>query len=147
MLAPFILHDSFQASFVSFISTAMVSGNGACVMSRHRKMDTAITRTSFKMSSKSLTFRQELFNSFLIFGLIIVSSGVSSRCCFVLRVAVDDSVAVSPSSAQSSVWSASGSELLPDSSLVPSEVVEVLSEVPSKVPSESLSLGGTTLLA
>lgn len=143
MLVPFILHDSFQASFASFISTAMVSGNGACVTSRHRKMDTAVTRTSFEMSSKSLTFRRELSDSFLIFGLIIASSGAVSRCRFVPRVAVDDSVAVLPSSAQSSVWSASGSLSLPDSSLVPSEVVEVLSEVLS----ESLSLGGTTRLA
>ncbi|KAG2062432.1 hypothetical protein BDR04DRAFT_1165265 [Suillus decipiens] len=40
------------------------------------------------MSSKSLTFTQELFNSFLIFSLIIASSGASSRHHFVPQVAV-----------------------------------------------------------
>lgn len=77
---PFIWHDSCQASFASFVSMMRVSGNGAWVTIRHRKIEPAVTRISFVISSKSLALMRwrDPSEFFLTFGIMASSKLVSS---------------------------------------------------------------------
>jgi len=85
MLMPFIWHAScqasLQASFPSFVLTAMVSRNGTCVTIRQQNIEVAVIRMSLESASKSPAFIWwwEPFEFFWIFTTTVASSVLSSH--------------------------------------------------------------------